>query len=636
MAIEAKDRQNRINGKGSVWAIQRMYSYEAEQTGETQEQWRERLERELSVETLQKGYTRFDGVQVPGRVNVTSSVYIFHDAADDVDDESGLQKGLHVHAVVRLGYSPHEGKGIRHDDAMELFGCSRYRNCQAVKQSAVGAYRYLIHATEAALSQKKTVYPVENLRISLDDNNMNKYQGSQRGLYDFWYDQMSGRATAKETREKKEMQEQALTAYTRAVAYGALSVDQVIDLIDSDVACCDFTVKDGLKAQPTLEAAARKYARDFKSWCVSHTICRTNIYVEGIGGAGKDTFGRRLAVCLGGSDRDVHMVSARGNDTSFDMADGYTMERVSLATEVEGAAFSLSQFLTVFDSKYSYKANSRNSDKFYAPEYVIMNNSIPIEEFISDVCEKLLLKDADFSRNYDPATLMAESKNANKIAQVRRRFAILVQIRKETGELCIFWRDNACNPDRLYVGGRKPAPGQSPYKLFAKVDGFDPDDESSVDQAVSTVIAAISYYYTANKFSITPWNSNRSGFLDTRPKVALPGDDWDPFAAKELVITYRQPRTSSNDDARIFRYTVGQFWDTMRNEVAWLEKGLERGLTPETVPKGFYKACSWINDAFHLVYLHHLKHIKDNDVERRFIDVKDKLEELGLWIKKQH
>lgn len=129
--IQKKSKPKRYRS----YAAQRSYEYDSQLTGETKDEWKSRIKAEWTLENL----------------SAISIILIFHD--NDVD-ENGVPKGLHVHAVINFKESQTQSNAVR------LTKCSNERNCEGVHDK-VGAYRYLLHATDNALNAKKHVYDAD-------------------------------------------------------------------------------------------------------------------------------------------------------------------------------------------------------------------------------------------------------------------------------------------------------------------------------------------------------------------------------------------------------------------------------------------------------------------------------------------
>ena len=539
-----------VKGKKMYWFPQRSYVYESKQTGETPEEWKKRVSFEWSLPELRKK-----------SVNVKSCLYIFHDRDKD---EDGLDKPLHAHAVVEMN----EHSGILQEDAKRFFGCSSDDNCQAMstRKDLVNAYRYLTHISTSAINKKKERYLASDVHIGVDDDVLFEYSNHARGLEDFYYDACT-KKNEKESDGKAERQQTALQKYQLAVSRGQITADQAYDFIEDDVADEGFTITDALKAESSLQQSESRFFKRLQRYCCKYTWCKTNIYVFGQGDKGKSTFCRYFAESHSNS-RGFHLVAAKGRDTSFDFADGYKGHIVSIANEVDGHFFKIEQFCDVLDPKYAANANSRNSDKFYAPNYVLLNNSKSLEQFIFDLCFPLISSTSSHSISYRTAhsddeidKVVACSPDKDKICQVRRRFSIYVIIRN--GVFSVYYRVNENNPPRFY-NNRPYDVDCNPFVLYDNM-AYNPNDDKCLEKCVELVDKAIAEYYTVNAFSVNPLNSGWSSLSSDNPfgdLVVLPNSSDDVITVQQKkLILYKQQE-----------YEIEEFNNKIRNAVEFIKK----------------------------------------------------------------
>lgn len=528
-----------VKGKHEKFFAQRNYSYESATTNETEDQWKKRIELEWSLDYQRNNNSK----------NIKSIHWAFH--PDDIDPETGNPKGLHAHAVIEMEVHC----GISQELAKKYFGCSSDANCEVIKtrKGLVEAYRYLTHISQKAINEKKQRYTPEDVHIEVDDAVKQEYSGTPRGLTECYYD-MCTKKNEKEPDGRLERQATALQTYQTAIIRGQITADQAFDLIESDQAEEGFTVTDALKAQNTLEQAESVFFRRLQQHCCHSTWCKTTIYVFGQGDKGKSTLVRAFAD-RHSNRRGFHLVGAKGRQTTFDFADGYKGHTVSIANEVRGDYFSIEQFCDILDPKYAANANSRNTDKFYAPNYVLMNNSKPLETFISDLCFSEIQATSTYKGN-NIDLIIQGSPDKDKIRQVRRRFAVYCTIINNT--LTVFYRTNQYNPaeffnDKAYTAGAEP---------FVKMGSmpFNPDDDAVIDKCVDLIDDAIAEYYTVNNYSVNPlvsgWSSidKDNTFGDA---VILPNaDDGIISVEKHPVIVFNERQYEIEDFNNIIRDAV--------------------------------------------------------------------------------
>ena len=540
-----------VKGKKLYWFPQRSYVYESVQTKETPEEWKERVTFEWSLSELRKK-----------SVNVKSCLFIFH---DHDKDEDGLDKPLHAHAVIEMN----EHCGILQEDAKRFFGCSSDDNCQAMtsRKDLVNAYRYLTHISTSAINKKKQRYMSSDVHICIDDDLLHEYNNHARGIEEYYYD-VCTKKNEREADNKAERQQTALQKYQLAVSRGQITADQAYDMIEEDVADEGFTITDALKAENSLNIAETRFFKRLQRYCCKNTWCKTNIYVFGQGDKGKSTFCRHFAESHS-NNRGFHLVAAKGRDTTFDFADGYRGHIVSIANEVDGSSFNIEQFCDVLDPKYAANANSRNSDKFYAPNYVLLNNSKPLEQFIFDLCFPLISSTTTYPINYRVLNNPVEldkivfcSPDKDKICQVRRRFAINVVIKR--GIFSVYYRVNDNNPPSFFIDNRSYDDDCNPFVLFDHLS-YNPDDDKCIEKCVELVDKAIAEYYTVNNFSVNPLSSGWSSLSADNPfgdLVVLPNASDDVITVQQKkMILYKQQE-----------YEIGEFNEKIRCAVEFIKK----------------------------------------------------------------
>lgn len=590
--------------KRSKWFCRRTYAAESKTTGENLNQWLQRVAQEISLATLRAK-----------RAGIVSVASILHDK--DID-EDGNPKTEHIHFVVLMENT----HGITQEQAMDLFGCDSSFSCQPVRR-LTDAYRYLTHVSEGAMNDRKQRYSEERVRIDVDQDTAAIYATSPRGILDWYYDACSGKIDRKGEADAKSRKKEVIGLYKLAVERGQISADQAFSKIENDIACEGLDIDDAQKAQPGLEQAEKRFMKRLVLACESMAWPKTLIYIHGRGGEGKTTLARAIANRLK-NDRGIHQIAAKGRNTSFDAADGYNMQVVSMANEVRGGSFGVDQFCDMFDSKFVTKVNSRNDDKLFLPNYVLMTNSVHLEQFIYDMCFNLLDSTAVGLRYIgdDPSlrlqSVEQHSPNVDKIRQVRRRFALDVQI--SNGYVYVYVRLDAYNVSHMYVYDQ-PEPGKEPFMCIGSVP-YNPTDESNLDAAVALVEKAIGLYYSLNGYTVTPLDHGW-GSYDGGEYVSLPNEGSDLVLEKETKVRYCGLPNGE--------MSVAEFAE-------WLERGLDR-LTQYANPAvrdgeipGIYQTCSTLNGAFY--------HAKDMRIipratMNRFRDLRNYLIEQRKWIKRQ-
>lgn len=596
-----------VQGKKKVWFVQRSYAYEQQTTHETEDQWRARVSEEWSLDELRKK-----------TVAVIRATYIFHNADFEAD---GNKKGLHVHGVFEFK----DHSGITQDAAIQLFGLSGVEHCQHPASKA-GAYQYLTHVTQAAIADGKTRYPPADLHIDLMPDEAALYSKTTRGITEFYYYACSKIKVKRLEESKKDAQKSALDTYITAVSRGQITAAAAYDAIEQDEALADFTASDAQRLEPSMRQAEATFARRLKDYCATNPMCKTVIYMQGRGGTGKSTLCRAFAAAHDADGRGYHSVAPKGKDTSFDLADGYNMEITTIANEVSGAAFRASQFLDVMDPRSATKANSRNMDKFYAPSYVLLNNSIPLEKFISDMCFwpawRSVEREPQALNCHGLADMEAYVNSrggafADKALQVRRRVAILVQL--QTNRVDVYIRDDGNNRPAFYAYN---IPDVYPYQFFDCVN-WNPDDPATVSAAVDLIDRAVSAYYDLNGYSVTPLNAGRAQAMAAIGDVVdLPGS-----AVNDLGITVTPGRTITWQDKT---YTPDDFNKLLDLWVGTLEKytiGDKMPIAGRIVEQTY----KYVGDVNKIFWADAVQRVCYPSIFSRFMDVRAARRDAGTW-----
>lgn len=458
--------------KYTNYAIQRNYQFETHDkngnltSNETEVEWRQRVSSEWTCSNLK----------------AKSIAYIFHDK--DINDD-GTSKGLHVHGVISFT------TGIPQSNAMMLSKCSSPQNCAGVKNK-VSAYRYLIHVTNNAINECKHIYsPSDVVCLSADPNKPFNYAKA-----------MSQSKSREDEKESLKMLDKCL----EDVTLGKATLPE-IEIYKKDTYDLRWSLSKWHKDKSKYAECEKEYMGLIDEYYQTHNRCLTTVYINGEGGSGKTTIADALALKFA-DKRGIHKVAAPGLKTTFDFAGTYHGEAVSVFNELSGDAFSPDQFCSIFDPKHAESVNSRNYDKPWFARYAIFTTSRCIEEFIYDMWlpfatkftklgyDKYFLKThADWLAAYEKDVQIAD-----KIRQVRRRFAIYVRI--VDAELYIYIRNDAYNPRHIFIYDNY-TPNEEPFALFATMP-FNVNNPKDIDLAVDGICAAIPAYYKFNKYSITP------------------------------------------------------------------------------------------------------------------------------------
>ncbi|MDE5763521.1 MAG: hypothetical protein K2N49_00145 [Ruminococcus sp.] len=136
------------------FTVQRSYNYETHDeygnvtSSITESEWREKVANEIHDIFVNE--------------EIRSIFYIFHD--NDIVDCEGLPKSLHVHIVVSFRDNHTRASAVR------IFLAGSLKNCEPCK-SYHDSCRYLIHVSETAFNDVKTIYDVKDVHGWKYDNN---------------------------------------------------------------------------------------------------------------------------------------------------------------------------------------------------------------------------------------------------------------------------------------------------------------------------------------------------------------------------------------------------------------------------------------------------------------------------------
>ncbi len=426
--------------------------------------------------------------------DITEVFYIFHD--NDINDD-GTSKGLHVHLVVTFA------EGHTQTAIVKLLLASSVHNCLPC-DSYVDSMRYLIHVSETALNEEKTIYDVSDVhgwKLDDDGNVIRITAGDFKKA-------MSRKNTKKARKEQKKVKDSCAVA----VMSGESVVSDVRGVYLEDTQNVGLSAVDYLQDKSLYERASDEWLTMITEFYQNHVCPLTSIYISGGGGTGKTSLANAIARNFADS-HGIHQVASPGRNTTFDFAGNYRGERVSIFNEFS-SAFPVEQFLSIFDPLNAMPVNSRNSDKLYFANYSIFTTSVPLETFIYNLwlpyaktnskiplkVRNNLIKSGADEFQWLNAYQNALPKEDDKILQIRRRIPIQIQIDKGTATILVL--DSKFN-SRDSFAFRQPVPDKSPYIKY-KTLVYDVNDPYSIGNQtyvlVKAVSKAIDYYYSMNGY----------------------------------------------------------------------------------------------------------------------------------------
>lgn len=448
----------------------------------SQDEWKDQVLKE---------WLDFDGL------GLDENLIIFH----DMDIDGGIPKELHAHCV------PHFKNQHSEESVKNLLKASSQMNCKHCKSYA-GAVQYLIHVTQEAINHMKTIYLPEKIIGYALDKDGNKVKLTVHEIQE---------RMVRETDTKKA--EEVKSEMLADVAEGKILASDVARMYKDDEKDVGLNLVKYYKEKGMYQSAEQDYLAECARFYQSNPHPSTLIYITGMGGTGKTTLANAIAEKVA-DVRGIHFVAPPGKSTTFDFAGQYKGQKVSIFNESPPYAFNLEQFLDITDPQRAAMVNSRHADKSYFAEYLIFTASMSFEKFLYEMWKPYANDNANlptYIRNQFKANSSeADWHNAyiscsigrdvgNKFAQLRRRFALVIDI-KQGGYAQINVFDKTCNPSYSLLYPSNLYPPVDAFKEWIKVPYDVTKDSDTVkmltDKAVGAVLKAVKHYYTSNGFAL--------------------------------------------------------------------------------------------------------------------------------------
>lgn len=339
---------------------------------------------------------------------------IFHDR--DVQKD-GTLKELHAHSVVNYK----DAKSF--SSVKAKYGISRDDNVQKVKSIADSA-RYLVHISESAINEGKTVYSQSEVIIFGDEPIPFKdliKRGKGKSVIREEIDE-----SKKLTNEDKLLIDYEWSKLAAKVQNGEMSKKSVKSYL--------LDAFGEIKGQMAWIMKRSGFEEDFKEYMEKmHEYYSCNpreldlFYVSGVGGIGKTQLSATMADMLA-DDLGVHKVAVPGRNTTFDFAGGYRGEKVTVANDLNNGAFHCRQWCNIFDPYEYSPINSRNFDKPWFARYCFVTNSDVVETFIKSMIFYSGAEYQQMTLSNKKKLLNNEESTKNMIVQVRRRIKYNLKI----------------------------------------------------------------------------------------------------------------------------------------------------------------------------------------------------------------
>lgn len=415
------------------WEAVRHYKYEQNaaimrnEIPPTEEEWKEQVIEQTELEYL----------------HAELVIVMFHDKDWELDDNGAIQpKGLHAHIIVWFDETTARSNAtrkLRVSSDKNLFPITGKN-----KSNDTYRFRYSCHLNPEDIEAGKHVYNPDDVLLRCAE-----------GIDVTYRDLIANKCNYNKLKGKESVADAHLSVLLKVCAGEWTAADaREYYATDPDKLGFDYSTWQSQKRKVLdavddyLDNERKFYIDEQNPRCLVHT------YIEGEGGSGKDTVSDFLAGHYA-DHRGIHKVGANGKKKTFDPAGQYEGQNVSVFTEVSGKSFSINEFCSIFDPIRANSVNSRNNDKYWFARYAFMSNSIPLERFIWDLYEEEarehLHKDGkDLNNNKDWKEHLESDQNfADKIRQIRRRFAVWVRIEK--GSAYFYRRNNAVNTPTCHL-----------------------------------------------------------------------------------------------------------------------------------------------------------------------------------------
>jgi len=454
---------NMADNKKTRWyTVQRNYDFETHDADKnvtrdiTEDEWRE------EIKAFMHDLYESDKIK--------QYAMIFHDK-DKL--ETGF-KPIHVHMIVETSAV------LRKSAAMALLGGSSDKNVDYAdeKGARAGASRYLLHITEKAMQADKHIYGEDELIIEggLDIHKMMKATRKQQSSVT--YSDVEKLAL----QLSLEIEDEGLMVSEAREKIMTLLPDKLV------------AQKLWLDWQPAFAKSDTNYKLKLASKLKEKRELMT-LYIYGRGGSGKSTLAQKLAYEMA-EGMAPFKIAVGGKGKTFDFADGYDREKVTILDDVSSSDFEMTEFFQVFDPYKYNPVSSRNKNQVWLSDTAIFTTSDEPLRFVQDVMQYSsggskfqygtstpVLKDDELPRLANTELPYATDLNStydtmDKFYQVSRRFRYALHIEDDKVTLMKF-EHNDLEP-RFDTVAVYDWPTDS-------IGG----DESILDETVSKILAQI-------------------------------------------------------------------------------------------------------------------------------------------------
>ena len=364
----------------------------------TQEQWKELIINELFKEKVDYAYLAL----------------VFHDRdVDKSDPEHHKTKGLHCHFVVNY-------KNARSYEETKARTKCQERNFNKTNSQS-GSLRYLTHTTDKAMADEKVRYEVKELYV-IDNTGNFPNQFLQGEDLETWY-RTKIKSTPKTTTVDPKLNDK-LAELSLALMNGELLQHEVKEILISEFG------NPGLflyrKERRRFEDDYKEYLKDKNRLLKENGRELKTVFIEGNSGLGKTRFAKHLANEINRRHNielsSTYITSADDDALTFDWAQGYEDEHITIFDDMKAEHFTFTQFLKTFETNLISDISSRYKNKRWISQYAFITKSTPINQYVNTICRSELFS----------AKTSTEISNIKYQVQRRIKLAILIEDKKLT------------------------------------------------------------------------------------------------------------------------------------------------------------------------------------------------------------
>lgn len=280
---------------------------------------------------------------------------IFHDK-DKQDD--GQAKGVHCHVVITFGNTKTLG-GLCNDFELQT------RNVDKVTKDS-GAYRYLLHMTDAAMRSKKYIYSIDELMVWKSGVLLQNEEKRE-----FYGDRIRG----KEKDITKMNNQEFVESLIRRVYDGEVRYTEVNDILNLEYG--EYGTNIFLKHIREFKDAKKEGEDSRVRDKISEGRNLITFKLSGAPAEGKTSFatgfGKYLAEINRYDSKDfVYDAPTEGRGANFQFMSKYDNQAVTLIDDLSSEAMSYNDFLNIFDNRKVALVSNRYNDKYWLSDVCVI------------------------------------------------------------------------------------------------------------------------------------------------------------------------------------------------------------------------------------------------------------------------